>query len=63
MTETVSVTAGEMVLIVDGTEYPVAAGQAATFNADTTHTYRGTGIQAPRSAPLPAHRVGSAPGP
>ncbi|MFB7583833.1 helix-turn-helix domain-containing protein [Streptomyces hydrogenans] len=41
--ETVSVTAGEMVLVVDGTEYPVAAGQTATFDADTTHTYRGTG--------------------
>lgn len=58
VTETVSVTAGEMVLVVDGTEYSVAAGQTATFDADTTHTYRGTDIQAPRSAPLPAHRVG-----
>ncbi|MFB7428211.1 helix-turn-helix domain-containing protein [Streptomyces hydrogenans] len=43
--ETVSVTAGEMVLVVDGTEYPVATGQTATFDADTTHTYRGTGTR------------------
>ncbi|GHJ97802.1 XRE family transcriptional regulator [Streptomyces sp. NE5-10] len=43
--ETVSVTAGEMVLVVDGTEYPVAAGQTATFDADTTHAYRGAGTQ------------------
>ncbi|MFC9343684.1 helix-turn-helix domain-containing protein [Streptomyces sp. NPDC057020] len=45
VTETVSVTAGEMVLVVDDTEYPVTAGQTATFDADTTHTYRGTGTQ------------------
>ncbi|MEU1868176.1 helix-turn-helix domain-containing protein [Streptomyces gardneri] len=45
VTETVSVTAGEMVLVVDGAEYPVAAGQTATFDADTTHTYRGMGTQ------------------
>ncbi|MER6075201.1 helix-turn-helix domain-containing protein [Streptomyces sp. NPDC001817] len=45
VTETVSVTAGEMVLVVDGTDYPVTAGQTATFDADTTHTYRGTGTQ------------------
>ncbi|WP_030213508.1 helix-turn-helix domain-containing protein [Streptomyces bikiniensis] len=45
VTETVSVTTGEMVLVVDGTEYPVTAGQTATFDADTTHTYRGTGTQ------------------
>ncbi|WP_030394361.1 helix-turn-helix domain-containing protein [Kitasatospora purpeofusca] len=43
VSETVSVTAGEMVLVVAGTEHPVAAGQTATFDADTTHTYRGTG--------------------
>ncbi|MFF3503338.1 helix-turn-helix domain-containing protein [Streptomyces sp. NPDC003247] len=43
VTETVSVTAGQMVLIVDGAEYPVAAGQTATFDGDTAHTYRGTG--------------------
>ncbi|MEV5796034.1 XRE family transcriptional regulator [Streptomyces sp. NPDC052192] len=41
--ETVSVTTGEMVLVVDGIEHPVAAGQTATFGADHAHTYRGTG--------------------
>ncbi|MFF7365670.1 cupin domain-containing protein [Streptomyces sp. NPDC008125] len=46
VTETVSVTVGEMVLVVDGTEYPVAAGQTATFDADTTHAYRGSGAEA-----------------
>ncbi|MEU9361241.1 helix-turn-helix domain-containing protein [Streptomyces sp. NPDC048301] len=46
VTETVSVTAGEMVLVVDGTEYPVTAGQTAAFDADTTHTYRGSGTEA-----------------
>ncbi|MFE9137551.1 helix-turn-helix domain-containing protein [Streptomyces sp. NPDC007355] len=45
VTETVSVTTGEMLLVVDGNEYPVTAGQTATFDADTTHTYRGTGTQ------------------
>lgn len=45
VTETVSVTGGEMILVVDGTEYPVTAGQTATFDADTTHTYRGTGTR------------------
>ncbi|MGC4946473.1 helix-turn-helix domain-containing protein [Streptomyces sp. DT224] len=43
VTETVSVTRGEMLLVVDGAEYPVAAGQTATFDADTPHTYRGSG--------------------
>ena len=41
--ETVSVTAGRMVLVVDGAEYTVAAGQTATFDADRAHTYRGAG--------------------
>ncbi|MEV8553871.1 XRE family transcriptional regulator [Streptomyces glaucescens] len=41
--ETVSVTAGRMVLVVDGAEHPVAAGQTATFDADAPHTYRGAG--------------------
>ncbi|MEW2305531.1 XRE family transcriptional regulator [Streptomyces sp. NPDC006655] len=41
--ETVSVTAGRMVLVVDGTEHPVAAGQTATFDGDVPHTYRGAG--------------------
>ncbi|MFG7943481.1 helix-turn-helix domain-containing protein [Streptomyces cacaoi] len=43
VTETVSVTAGEMVLVVDGAEYPVGAGETATFDGDTAHAYRGAG--------------------
>ncbi|WP_336320048.1 XRE family transcriptional regulator [Streptomyces lavendofoliae] len=43
VTETVSVTAGEMVLVVDGAEHPVKAGQTAAFDGDTSHTYRGAG--------------------
>ncbi|GHE03467.1 hypothetical protein GCM10010339_30910 [Streptomyces alanosinicus] len=41
--ETVSVTAGRMTLVVDGTEHPLAAGQTATFDDDTAHTCRGAG--------------------
>ncbi|MEU0300635.1 XRE family transcriptional regulator [Streptomyces sp. NPDC006175] len=41
--ESVSVTAGRMVLVVDGTEHSVEAGQTATFDGDTAHTYRGAG--------------------
>ena len=41
--ETLSVTAGRMVLVVDGVEHPVEAGQTATFDGDTPHTYRGDG--------------------
>ncbi|MGW2841058.1 helix-turn-helix domain-containing protein [Streptomyces sp. NPDC001493] len=41
--ETVSVIAGRMVLVVDGTEHPVVAGQTATFEGDVAHTYRGAG--------------------
>ncbi|MFF9479545.1 helix-turn-helix domain-containing protein [Streptomyces sp. NPDC014733] len=41
--ETVTVLTGRMVLVVDGTEHPVAAGQTATFDADTPHAYRGAG--------------------
>ncbi|MEU0592304.1 helix-turn-helix domain-containing protein [Streptomyces ardesiacus] len=41
--ETVSVTEGRMVLVVDGVEHPVAAGQTATFDGDVSHTYRGAG--------------------
>ncbi|WP_328908013.1 XRE family transcriptional regulator [Streptomyces sp. NBC_00234] len=41
--ETVSVTAGRMVLVVDGAEHPVEAGQTATFDGDAPHTYRGVG--------------------
>lgn len=45
VTETVNVTTGEMTLVVDGTEYTVAAGQTAAFDADATHTYRGSGTE------------------
>ncbi|MER6400913.1 XRE family transcriptional regulator [Kitasatospora sp. NPDC059973] len=38
--ETVSVTAGRMTLVVDGTEHTVEAGQTATFDGDAPHTYR-----------------------
>jgi quercetin dioxygenase-like cupin family protein len=41
--ETVSVTSGRMVLVVDGAEYEVGAGQTATFNGDVAHAYRGAG--------------------
>ncbi|MEV5443579.1 XRE family transcriptional regulator [Streptomyces sp. NPDC052644] len=41
--ETVSVTAGRMVLVVDGAEHPMEAGQTASFDGDAPHTYRGAG--------------------
>ncbi|MCG0063289.1 XRE family transcriptional regulator [Streptomyces tricolor] len=41
--ETVSVTAGRMTLVVDGTEHTVEAGQTAAFDGDAPHTYRGAG--------------------
>ncbi|WP_432177746.1 helix-turn-helix domain-containing protein [Streptomyces sp. NBC_00063] len=43
--ETVSVTVGEMILEVDGTEHPVGAGQTATFDGNAPHTYRGSGTE------------------
>lgn len=43
--ETVSVTAGRMVLVVDGTEHTLESGQTATFDGDTAHTYRGSGTE------------------
>ncbi|WP_327176150.1 XRE family transcriptional regulator [Streptomyces sp. NBC_01335] len=43
--ETVSVVTGRMVLVVDGAEHPVEAGQTATFDADHAHTYRGSGTE------------------
>ncbi|WP_181803660.1 helix-turn-helix domain-containing protein [Streptomyces shenzhenensis] len=43
--ETISVTAGAMTLVVDGTEYTLEAGQTATFDGDTAHTYRGSGTE------------------
>ena len=44
--ETVSVTSGRMTLIVDGAEHTLEAGQTATFDGDTSHTYRGSGAEA-----------------
>ncbi|MFE6690155.1 helix-turn-helix domain-containing protein [Streptomyces sp. NPDC057743] len=41
--ESVSVTAGRMTLVVDGTEHTVEAGQTATFDGDAPHAYRGAG--------------------
>ncbi|MFI2201849.1 helix-turn-helix domain-containing protein [Streptomyces sp. NPDC020192] len=41
--ETISVTAGRMTLVVDGTEHTLDAGRTATFDGDTPHTYRGAG--------------------
>ncbi|GAA2623573.1 hypothetical protein GCM10009863_42440 [Streptomyces axinellae] len=44
--ETVSVTSGQMVLVLDGTEHPGRTGrtgQTATFDGDTPRTYRGAG--------------------
>ncbi|MCZ4512027.1 XRE family transcriptional regulator [Streptomyces sp. ActVer] len=43
--ETTSVTSGRMTLIVDGTEHTLEAGQTATFDGDTPHTYRGDGTE------------------
>ncbi|MFB6813943.1 helix-turn-helix domain-containing protein [Streptomyces sp. NPDC056347] len=43
VTETVSVNAGRMVLVVDGAEYPVEAGQTVAFGGDVAHAYRGSG--------------------
>ncbi|MGI3224192.1 helix-turn-helix domain-containing protein [Streptomyces sp. GTA36] len=43
--ETVSVTSGRMTLVVDGTEHIVEAGQTATFDGDTPHTYRGASTE------------------
>jgi quercetin dioxygenase-like cupin family protein len=43
--ETVSVTSGRMTLGVDGSEYTVEAGQTATFDGDTPHTYRCAGTE------------------
>jgi transcriptional regulator with XRE-family HTH domain len=43
--ETVNVTTGRMTLIVDSTEHTLEAGQTATFDGDTPHTYRGSGTE------------------
>jgi transcriptional regulator with XRE-family HTH domain len=39
--ETITVTGGSAVLTVDGTDYPLGAGQSATFGADVSHSYAG----------------------
>ncbi|MFV2120629.1 helix-turn-helix domain-containing protein [Streptomyces sp. Act-28] len=41
--ETLSVTSGRMILVVDGVEHSVEAGQTASFDGDAPHTYRGAG--------------------
>lgn len=41
--EIVHVTAGELTLTVDGTEYRVPAGASASFEANTAHVYGNTG--------------------
>ncbi|MEU8452777.1 helix-turn-helix domain-containing protein [Streptomyces globisporus] len=43
--ETLSVTAGQMILIADGVEHPVETGRTATFDGDVPHTYRGAGTE------------------
>jgi transcriptional regulator with XRE-family HTH domain len=43
--ETVTVVAGRMVLVVDGAEYALEAGQTATYAGDTEHAYRGAGTE------------------
>ncbi|GJF31294.1 XRE family transcriptional regulator [Kitasatospora sp. NE20-6] len=43
VTETLTVTAGRMVLEVGGAGHPLAAGASATFGADVGHAYRGAG--------------------
>ncbi|MER5554004.1 XRE family transcriptional regulator [Streptomyces sp. NPDC002793] len=43
--ETVSVTSGRMILVVDGAEHPVDAGETAAFDGDAAHTYRGAGTE------------------
>ncbi|OAH15484.1 helix-turn-helix domain-containing protein [Streptomyces jeddahensis] len=41
--ELIHVTAGELTLVVDGTEYRVPAGTSASFEANATHAYRNEG--------------------
>lgn len=58
--ETVTVISGTAVVTVDGTDYPLAAGQTVTFAADVAHGYRG---EAPGGASLlmTVHLPGPAP--
>jgi transcriptional regulator with XRE-family HTH domain len=41
--ETVSVTSGRMLLVVDGAEHALEAGQTAAFGGDVPHAYHGSG--------------------
>jgi transcriptional regulator with XRE-family HTH domain len=41
--EIIHVTAGELTLVVDGTEHRVPAGTSASFEANAPHTYRNDG--------------------
>ncbi|MFF4222488.1 helix-turn-helix domain-containing protein [Streptomyces abikoensis] len=43
--ELLTVTAGELTLVVDGTEYRVPAGSSATFEANVPHVYRNDGSE------------------
>lgn len=43
--EMLHVTAGELTLVVDGTEYPVPAGTSVSFEAATPHAYRNDGTE------------------
>lgn len=43
VTETLTVVRGRMVLVVAGTERPLAAGATAVFAADVPHAYQGAG--------------------
>lgn len=41
--ETLNVTQGLLILVVDGVEHPVPAGATASFGGDVPHAYRGAG--------------------
>ncbi|MFG2503666.1 XRE family transcriptional regulator [Streptomyces sp. NPDC048441] len=43
--ELLHVAAGELTLVVDGEEYPVPAGSAATFEANVPHGYHNKGAE------------------
>lgn len=42
-TELVHIASGELVLTVDGTDYPLSAGSSATFESNVPHGYRNDG--------------------
>jgi DNA-binding XRE family transcriptional regulator/quercetin dioxygenase-like cupin family protein len=43
--ELLHVTAGELALVIDGTEHPVPAGTSAAFEANLAHGYRNNGSE------------------